>query len=1054
MKSHLVDSKIQKPWVSSANFIFREGLVERLKDRQKKLLVLHATVGYGKTVLLTHYAQGTPENCSWYHLSDTDNDIAVFMQYLSTSLKRSLPDFDFDPEAYAPLLQEKEAVKTMAHDFVAQLEKAVRLPPEDLVVIFDDFQAIENEEIHQIIQLILATAKIRLILATKGSIPPFYFRYFLEGTAELITQKDLCFAEEEVQALMERFLGKETPNSLAGAIWEKAEGWPAGVMFANLYLKQKRQWSKEIELDAIYAKSAVNTYFMHEIFKKLPYEIQIFLTRTSPLEFLSSEVCNAVLQIDNAQSIFDYLERENLFIIKVGQSDGEFRYHSLFKDFLAAQLRRETRQEILDRAAEFYLHTSNKEQAVEYALAGGNWSLMQYALEVVGKELLDEGKLTTLTRWLTELEQAPVPMTPKNLLLAGCHCYRSGQIQKAQGYLDKALALFVSSMDEWGYIRCMVEKARIARHEVSLEESCRLIEDVLPRLHVRYGSWWYTVVGERLYNFIFLGRYREVLAICSEMILNARREGNQKAEGYFIRFSVVVYFYLGKYQKGLKLYHNLLERKWFEREAEDAFSVEAYVALMYLCTGHKEKAQETIKVELERKTQGHKGEDMWLVYLLQAYISFLLTRGEGTAPQEKKNLIQEAERSIHMAQRYVSTFREDHVFVKAVQVAQEIILFNPLETSLAEVADRIFKEEKSTVPLAREMALASLASLFYDAGEWNEAKKSALACLEGMEWETPFSAFARLVLALVYRREGREEEGNIQFKRQEDYALENQLAWSLLPEQEKRDIRELFGQDKDREDTGKVTVSCFGDFRVFLSDQGDEIQWRTKKAQALFAYLFHLQGRPVDKDVLLLQLWPEADKKSATTLLHTTLYSIRKTLAAYRLEDLISYQNKRYAMKMELVHSDLEEMDQLCQALEHGDKVFVHGRGDFLKCYKGSYLGGVTGNFSESRKAYYEKKFLEICRLLAERTMKEGRFEDAVAYLDRAIAVDPYGEDLYLLVLQCLRALGEVKRAKRYYEQIVRVLKEDLDVEPAAEVTGAYRNCLEEGSLRKKGTAI
>jgi two-component SAPR family response regulator len=275
-----------------------------------------------------------------------------------------------------------------------------------------------------------------------------------------------------------------------------------------------------------------------------------------------------------------------------------------------------------------------------------------------------------------------------------------------------------------------------------------------------------------------------------------------------------------------------------------------------------------------------------------------------------------------------------------------------------------------------------------------------------------------------------------------------------LPEQEKRDIRELFGQDKDREDTGKVTVSCFGDFRVFLSDQGDEIQWRTKKAQALFAYLFHLQGRPVDKDVLLLQLWPEADKKSATTLLHTTLYSIRKTLAAYRLEDLISYQNKRYAMKMELVHSDLEEMDQLCQALEHGDKVFVHGRGDFLKCYKGSYLGGVTGNFSESRKAYYEKKFLEICRLLAERTMKEGRFEDAVAYLDRAIAVDPYGEDLYLLVLQCLRALGEVKRAKRYYEQIVRVLKEDLDVEPAAEVTGAYRNCLEEGSLRKKGTAI
>ena len=77
-----------------------------------------------------------------------------------------------------------------------------------------------------------------------------------------------------------------------------------------------------------------------------------------------------------------------------------------------------------------------------------------------------------------------------------------------------------------------------------------------------------------------------------------------------------------------------------------------------------------------------------------------------------------------------------------------------------------------------------------------------------------------------------------------------------------------------------------------------------------------------------------------------------------------------------------------------------------------------------------------------------------MACLDRAIAVDPYGEDLYLLILECFGALGEIKRAKSYYDQMVRVLKEDLDLEPAEEVTIAYRNCLEEGSLRKKVTAL
>lgn len=1056
MRKNLVDSKIQKPSVYSPNFIFREGLVERLGDRQKHLLVLHATVGYGKTVLLTHYAQETPDTCAWYHLNDTDNDIAVFMQYLCSSVKKCLPDFDFDPDVFTPFLQEREAVKTMAHIFVARMEEAVRSASQDLILIFDDFQAIEeNEEIQQIIQLILnnTTEKIRLILATKGSLPPFYFRYFLQDSADLITQRDLCFAEEEVQALTQRVLGEKDCSELAGAIWEKAEGWPAGVMFANLYLKQQRQWSKDPELDTVYAKSAVNTYFMFEIFKKLPYRIQQFLTYTSPLEFLNSDVCNDVLRIDNAQSILDYLERENLFVIKVGQSERTFRYHSLFKDFLTTQLREEIRRDILNRAAEHYLHTENKEQAVEYALQGENWDLAQYALETVGRDLLEQGRLITLTRWLSELEKAPAPMTPKNLLLAGCYCSRSGQIQKAEGYLDKALTLFISSMDEWGYIHCMLEKARIARHQVSLEESNRLIEEVLPRLQVRYDSWRYTVVGERLYNFIFLGRYREVLAICSEMILNARREGNQKAEGFFIRFSVIVYFYLGKYQKGLKLYTHLLEWKWFEREGENTFSVEAYVAFMYLCTGQKEKALETIRKELGLRTQGHKGEDMWLVYLFQAYISFILAQGEGLDARERKSLSQEAERSIHMAQRYVSAFRADHVFVQAVQMAQEIILFNPLEGTLWEIAERIVQDEGKAVPLARDFALSSLAILFYNEGEGDEVEKLARAFLAKTEWETPFAACARLVLALVCQREGLEEEGVAALKQAQEYSNENGLDWSLLPAQVKRDVRE-FLDSKGNGSVGKVRVNCFGDFRVFLPDEGGEIKWRTKKAQVLFAYLFHLQGRPVDRDVLLLQLWPEADKKSATTLLHTTLYSIRKSFAAYQLEGVIEYQKRKYSMKMAWVHSDLEEMDQLCQALEQGDKAFICGRRDVLKCYKGGYLDGVDGSFSETQRIYYEKMFLELCRILAEDAMLAGDYDGAVDYLDKAITIDSYDESFYLMLMECFQASGEVRRAKHYYDRMVRILKEDLDVKPEEKITVAYRNCLAEGTWRKKVTAL
>ena len=115
-----MESKIQKPSVSS-NFIYRERLVERLKNRDKKLLVLHATVGYGKTILLAHYAEKTEESYAWYHLSDTDNDIAVFLQYISAAMKRSVAGFGFDSDAYAPLPQCRETLEGMAYDFVVHL---------------------------------------------------------------------------------------------------------------------------------------------------------------------------------------------------------------------------------------------------------------------------------------------------------------------------------------------------------------------------------------------------------------------------------------------------------------------------------------------------------------------------------------------------------------------------------------------------------------------------------------------------------------------------------------------------------------------------------------------------------------------------------------------------------------------------------------------------------------------------------------------------------------------------------------------------------------------
>jgi ATP/maltotriose-dependent transcriptional regulator MalT len=1054
MKRNFVESKIQKPSVAS-NFIYRGRLVERLKNRDKKLLVLHATVGYGKTILLAHYAEETEESYAWYHLSDTDNDIVVFLQYISAAMKRSVAGFSFDSDAYAPLPQCRETLEGMAYDFVAHLAEVTSGSRQRAVIILDDFQTIVNEEIHYFLQMILDNSppEIRMLIATKGGLPPFSMRYVVEGRAEIIAQSELSFEPEEARQLAESFLGAQDKGGLADSIWEKAEGWPAGIMFANLYMKQKRNWPQQSDTKDVYDKSAVDTYLMHEIYRNLPYEIQMFLIKTSPLEFLSADICNEVAGIDNARSILDCLERENLFVIKVGQAERTFRYHSLFKEFLEAQLPKETCQETMKRAAEFYLHGSNKEQAVEYALAGRDWSLMQYALETVGQELLAQGKMATLSRWLAELEQEGVALTPKNLLLAGGTNYRMGRIRKAQTCLNQALELFVESMDEAGYIRCMLEKARIARDQVSLEESCRLLEEVLPRLHVRHNQLWYTVIGERLRNLIFMGRYKEVLAICSEMILSARQVQNRRAEGYFRRFSVVVYFYWGKYRKSLTFYQDLLDWEWFDRDENEMFSVKAYVALMYLFTGQRENALQTIREEVERKTQSHMGEDLWLVYLIQAYIFHISAMGEGIPAREKDKLRQEAVKSTNMAKRYVSTFRGNHIFARSVQIIRELIVMEPGEEAFKDTIERILTEKEKLIPLAEEMALVFLAGGLYEEEEWSKTREFIISSLADKETETAFVAYARLMLVLILQREGQLEEADAQMRKVEAYKEENHLDWSLVPARKMQDLRKFMKSDGKGEE-GKVHISCFDGFRVFLPNRKDEMKWRTQKAQELFAYLFHLRGRPIEKDFLLLQLWPEADKKSATALLHTTLYSIRKTLAQWQMDDLIEYQDKKYTMRMDRVHSDLDKIDELCQSMEKKNDDFIYSRREWLQSYTGSYLEGVAGDFSVDCRDYYERMFLRMSYAIARRAMREGDFEEGMAFIEKAIDVDPYEEKLYLLGFKCFRALGEVKRAKKYYDNLSRILKEELDVEPEEEVTAAYRYCLEEGAQRKRAGKI
>lgn len=89
--------------------------------------------------------------------------------------------------------------------------------------------------------------------------------------------------------------------------------------------------------------------------------------------------------------------------------------------------------------------------------------------------------------------------------------------------------------------------------------------------------------------------------------------------------------------------------------------------------------------------------------------------------------------------------------------------------------------------------------------------------------------------------------------------------------------------------------------------RGDRIlTFRTKKAEELFCYLLHQQGKWTTADGILDALWPEKDLKITKKQLHTTVYYCRKALQSVGMENLIEYQLGKYRLNIEKIEWDYQ----------------------------------------------------------------------------------------------------------------------------------------------------
>ncbi|MGC9357620.1 MAG: LuxR C-terminal-related transcriptional regulator [Anaerolineae bacterium] len=381
------------------------GLAAQDQTCARKLTLISAPAGYGKTTLLSGWAASCKLPVAWLSLDEGDNDPVRFYTYLTAALER-LPGF---PAAPKPL-----TINPPDATFLTALINRIANLSNPAVMVLDDFHLLEagplGLSVHKSVAFLLEhlPPTLHLVIATRADPPLPIARLRARGELTEIRQADLLFTTEEAAAFLQKIMGLKLSPEDVKALTERTEGWIAGLQMAAVSMRQRDDLGAFVRAFAG-SHRYVMDYLMEEVLQRQTPDVQAFLIQTSILEQLSAPLCDAVFfqrERAGSQAILEYLEQANLFVTPLDEHRTWYRYHRLFADLLQRQLSQHYPRQIVDlhrRASAWYEGEGQVPESIEHALAAGDFERVASLLEQVTEHLLMRSEVVTLRMWLDAL---------------------------------------------------------------------------------------------------------------------------------------------------------------------------------------------------------------------------------------------------------------------------------------------------------------------------------------------------------------------------------------------------------------------------------------------------------------------------------------------------------------------------------------------------------------------------------------------------------------------------------------------------------------------------
>lgn len=432
MTDTLIATKLHIP-PTRLTLVRRQRLVERIHEGfHRKLTLISAPAGFGKTTLVTSSVAKTEMLVAWLSLDKNDNQEGRFLNYLIAALQSVDSKIGIGAaqlmSGMQPALSES-ILTTLIND----LDTAGR----DIILVLDDYQFISSQAVHEGVAFLLEHIPntLHLLIATRSD--PLLPLARLRARDQMVELRaaDLRFTESEAIQFLNDIMDLELKADWITMLEKRTEGWIAGLQMAALSMQ-----NRDDVLGFIEGFSGTNRYILdyllEDVLARQSPEIQRFLLHTSILERLTAPLCDAVMVngkepeneeyegviysgvavINSSVSTLEYLEKANLFLVPLDDERIWYRYHHLFADLLRAQLQRSLNAEGIAklhvRAAGWYEQDGSILDAIHHAALASEPEMVERFIEQNYMELVSRGEMSGMRYWIGDLSRELIYSRP------------------------------------------------------------------------------------------------------------------------------------------------------------------------------------------------------------------------------------------------------------------------------------------------------------------------------------------------------------------------------------------------------------------------------------------------------------------------------------------------------------------------------------------------------------------------------------------------------------------------------------------------------------------